>query len=182
MGNNANRSNRMAPAPLYSTTRLMRCAYGLQHPTGLLDHLGAAAIQARSAARGPPPSESLHSLQATCVDLILRKSPVGAAITTDDHRICAPTGVYLQLAARSTSVYTWTMSQTRPDFLSLSVAERIQLAEDIWDSIAAESPDSATLTIAQLQAIEMRLQAHDQDPTTAVAWDQVRSELFQRSH
>ena len=74
------------------------------------------------------------------------------------------------------------MSQTRPDFLSLSVAERIQLAEDIWDSIAAESPDSATLTIPQLQAVEMRLQAHDQDPTTAVSWDQVRSELFQRSH
>ena len=74
------------------------------------------------------------------------------------------------------------MSQTRPDFLSLSVAERIQLAEDIWDSIAAESPDSATLSISQLQAIETRLQAHDQDPTTAVSWDQVRSELFQRSH
>ena len=74
------------------------------------------------------------------------------------------------------------MSQTRPDFLSLSVAERIQLAEDIWDSIAAESPDSAKLTISQLQAIETRLQAHDKDPTTAVSWDQVRSELFQRSH
>ena len=74
------------------------------------------------------------------------------------------------------------MSQTRPDFLSLSVAERIQLAEDIWDSIAAESPDSATLTISQLQAIETRLEAHDHDPTTAVSWDQVRSELFQRSH
>ena len=33
--------------------------------------------------------------------------------------------------------YTQGMSQTRPDFLSLSVAERIQLAEDIWDSIPA---------------------------------------------
>ena len=74
------------------------------------------------------------------------------------------------------------MSQTSPDFLSLSVAERIQLAEDIWDSITAQSPDSATLTISQLQAIETRLQVHDQDPTTAVSWDQVRSELFHRSY
>ena len=32
------------------------------------------------------------------------------------------------------------MSQTKPDFSQLSIAERIQLVEDIWDSIAAESP------------------------------------------
>ena len=74
------------------------------------------------------------------------------------------------------------MSQTRPDFLSLSVAERIQLAEDIWDSIATENPESAALTPLQLQEIQTRLDAHDQDPSTAVSWDQVRTELFQRSH
>ena len=74
------------------------------------------------------------------------------------------------------------MSQTRPDFLSLSIAERIQLAEDIWDSIPAESADSAALTPLQLQEVHARLDAHDQDPTTAVSWEQVRTELFQRSH
>lgn len=74
------------------------------------------------------------------------------------------------------------MSQPRPDFLRLSVAERIQLAEDIWDSIAAESPESASLTPAQLQEVQARVQAHDQDPSTAVPWQQVRSELFQRDH
>ena len=74
------------------------------------------------------------------------------------------------------------MSQTRPDFLSLSIAERIQLAEDIWDSIAAENPESAALTPLQLQEIQARLDAHDQDPSTAVSWEQVRTELFQRSH
>ena len=74
------------------------------------------------------------------------------------------------------------MSQPRPDFLRLSVAERIQLAEDIWDSIAAESPESASLTPAQLQEVQTRLEAHDQDPSTAVPWEQVRSELFQRNH
>lgn len=74
------------------------------------------------------------------------------------------------------------MSQPRPDFLNLSVAERIQLAEDIWDSIATESPESAALTPAQLQAVQSRLQEHDQDSSTAVPWEQVRSELFQRDH
>ena len=74
------------------------------------------------------------------------------------------------------------MSQPRPDFLSLSVAERIQLAEDLWDSIAAESPESAALTPAQIQAVQDRLQEHDTDPATAVPWDQLHAELFQRNH
>jgi putative addiction module component (TIGR02574 family) len=78
--------------------------------------------------------------------------------------------------------YTQGMSQTRPDFLSLSVAERIQLAEDIWDSIPAENPESAALTPLQLQELQARLDAHDQDPSTAIPWEQVRAELFQRSH
>ena len=74
------------------------------------------------------------------------------------------------------------MSQSRPDFLDLSVAERIQLAEDIWDSIAAENPEAAALTPLQLQEIQIRLDAHDQDPSSAVSWDQVRTDLFQRNH
>ena len=74
------------------------------------------------------------------------------------------------------------MSQPKPDFLNLSVAERIQLAEDIWDSIAAENPEAATLSPAQVQELQARLDAHDQDPPTAVTWEQLRPELFQRNH
>jgi len=74
------------------------------------------------------------------------------------------------------------MSQTRPDFLSLSVAERIQLAEDIWDSITAEDSDAASLTPAQVMEVQSRLEAHDQDPSTALPWEHVRSELLQRNH
>jgi len=74
------------------------------------------------------------------------------------------------------------MSQPKLDFLSLSVAERIQLAEDIWDSIATENPEAVALTPAQLQELQARLDAHEQDPSTAVPWEQVRSELFKRNH
>ena len=74
------------------------------------------------------------------------------------------------------------MSQPPPDFLSLSVAERIQLAEDIWDSIAIENPESASLSPLQLQELQARLDAHEQDPTSAVPWAEVRAELFQRNH
>lgn len=74
------------------------------------------------------------------------------------------------------------MSQRRLDFLGLSVAERIQLVEDIWDSIAAESPEAAALTTPQLQELQRRLDAHDQDPSSAVLWENVRSELFLHDH
>ena len=74
------------------------------------------------------------------------------------------------------------MSKPRLDFLSLSIAERIQLAEDIWDSIAVENPESAGFSPLQLQEIQVRLDAHDQDPSTSISWDQVRAELFQRNH
>jgi putative addiction module component (TIGR02574 family) len=72
------------------------------------------------------------------------------------------------------------MSQPRPDFLKLSVAERIQLAEDIWDSIPAEDPAAVPLTPVQLQELQARLDAHERDPSSAVPWEQLRSELFQR--
>jgi len=74
------------------------------------------------------------------------------------------------------------MSQSIDEFRKLSVAERIQLVEDIWDSIATDSPDAVPLTPAQREEIQRRLQAHDADPSTAVSWEQVRSELFQRNH
>ena len=74
------------------------------------------------------------------------------------------------------------MSTRAGDLLELSIAERIQMVEDIWDSIAAESPEAAALTPLQLQEIQVRLDAHDQDPSSAISWDQVRTELFQRNH
>ena len=74
------------------------------------------------------------------------------------------------------------MSQSRPDFLSLSVAERIQLAEDIWDSIALDTPESIGLAQAQGEEVRRRVAAHDADPASAVEWDAVRAELFRRSH
>jgi putative addiction module component (TIGR02574 family) len=72
------------------------------------------------------------------------------------------------------------MSQSAIDFRKLSVNERIQLVEDIWDSIAVESPDAIKLTPAQSAEIQRRLDAHDADPASAVAWEQVRTELFKR--
>lgn len=62
------------------------------------------------------------------------------------------------------------------DILQLTVAERIQLAEDIWESIVAQ-PDALPLTAAQRKELDRRLEAHKKTPTATKSWEQVRAKL-----
>jgi len=78
--------------------------------------------------------------------------------------------------------YTPAMNSPTPDFRALSIAERIQLVEDIWDSIAADAPESVGLTSAQREELRRRVAAHDADPSFAVPWSTVRAELLQSNH
>ena len=64
------------------------------------------------------------------------------------------------------------------EYLKLSVSERIQLVEDIWDSIAADARNSVELSQAQKAELHRRVAAHRADSSTAVPWEQVRSKLF----
>ncbi|MGC8853925.1 MAG: addiction module protein [Halothiobacillaceae bacterium] len=64
------------------------------------------------------------------------------------------------------------------DYLNLSLAERIQLVEDIWDSIALEAAGELDLTPTQRLEVQRRVAEHQADTSTAVAWEQVRAKLF----
>jgi putative addiction module component (TIGR02574 family) len=64
-----------------------------------------------------------------------------------------------------------------PALRALSVAERIQLVEDLWDSIASDSEQRLLPTAAQLAAAEQRWQEHEADPATAVSWASLRAEM-----
>lgn len=63
------------------------------------------------------------------------------------------------------------------DILSLSVAERIQLVEDIWDSVATES-DAVELTSAQRAELDRRLADLDADPNSGQPWEEVKARLL----
>ncbi|MCH8937561.1 MAG: addiction module protein [Gemmatimonadetes bacterium] len=62
------------------------------------------------------------------------------------------------------------------DFSHLSPAERIQLAEDLWDSIAPTTED-LPLTEAQRAELERRLRDLDEHPDTGASWEEVRERL-----
>jgi putative addiction module component (TIGR02574 family) len=64
------------------------------------------------------------------------------------------------------------------EYMKLSVSERIQLVEDIWDSIAADTPNTVELSQTQKAELHRRVAAHRADPSTAIPWEQVSSKLF----
>lgn len=70
-------------------------------------------------------------------------------------------------------------STVTTEYMKLSVSERIQLVEDIWDSIVAEAPDDV-FDLSQTQKAELhrRVAEHRADPSSAVPWEQVRAKLF----
>lgn len=70
------------------------------------------------------------------------------------------------------------MSTQISEILQLSVAERIQLVEDIWDSVAA-FPDDVLLTEAQKKELDRRLQAYRQNPDEGISWEELKAQLTQ---
>lgn len=66
------------------------------------------------------------------------------------------------------------------DIRHLSVAERLLLVEEIWDSIS-DDPDSWTLTPEQREELERRAAAHRKAPAEGCTWDEVKASLRNRS-
>jgi putative addiction module component (TIGR02574 family) len=67
----------------------------------------------------------------------------------------------------------------KSDILNLSISERIQLVQDIWDSIA-EVPDSVPLTDEQKAELDRRPDAYHKDPEVGSPWSVVRERLTSR--
>jgi len=61
---------------------------------------------------------------------------------------------------------------TATDTLALPIPERIQLVEDIWDSIAAEA-DSVNFTEDEKRIIDERLEAYHRNPDLYSPWEDV---------
>lgn len=69
---------------------------------------------------------------------------------------------------------------TVSDLLHLSMAERIQLVEDLWDSVAAEAalrPQRLPVSDAQRTELMRRSDAHRRNPDEAVPLDDALDEI-----
>ena len=77
------------------------------------------------------------------------------------------------------------MAEPTIDFNALKqlpVDQRLQLVEDLWDSIAADSPDPAfPLTPEQMADLRARQADAEAHPETHVAWEVLRQAIVDRS-
>ncbi len=62
------------------------------------------------------------------------------------------------------------------EVLKLSIAERIQLAEDIWDSLK-DFPESLELTEDQEKELENRLENYRSNPSEGLSWDELKKQI-----
>ncbi len=65
------------------------------------------------------------------------------------------------------------------DALELSIPERIQLVEDIWDTIAAKS-NTLELTEEEKKIIDARLERYHQNPELGSPWEDVYERIVSR--
>ena len=62
---------------------------------------------------------------------------------------------------------------------ALPLPERIDLAEALWESITEEGHEPS-LTPAQAEELDRRLEEHRRNPQAGIPWQQVKAELGQK--
>lgn len=62
------------------------------------------------------------------------------------------------------------------EILQLSVAERVQIVEDIWDSIS-NSPDELPLSETEKAELDKRLESYRQNPNEGIEWETLKRNL-----
>ncbi|MDJ0516862.1 MAG: addiction module protein [Trichodesmium sp. MO_231.B1] len=63
--------------------------------------------------------------------------------------------------------------------LQLSISERLELIENIWNSIA-DMPDEIELTEAQKQELDYRLELYEQNSEIGSNWEEVKQRIKNR--
>lgn len=69
------------------------------------------------------------------------------------------------------------MSKVLDELEKLSVTERVQLVEDLWDSIARSNTE-IPLSQWQKDELDRRKANHAQNPDSVRTWDDVKNEML----
>ncbi len=68
-------------------------------------------------------------------------------------------------------------SEVREHIKKLSVAERILLVEEIWDTIAAEN-EAFELSQSQREELDRRIESFKANPSQGRAWEEIKAEFM----
>jgi putative addiction module component (TIGR02574 family) len=64
------------------------------------------------------------------------------------------------------------------EILELSVAEKIQIVEDIWDSII-QNPELLPLSDAEKRELDKRLESYEQNRDEGIEWETLKRTILQ---
>jgi putative addiction module component (TIGR02574 family) len=69
---------------------------------------------------------------------------------------------------------------SRAEILKLDLASRLELIEELWNSIAEDPAAAAQLPFTQAERtmLDEQLREHRGDPLAARPWDEVRAEIL----
>jgi len=70
-----------------------------------------------------------------------------------------------------------TQSSLPTEIRNLPIPERVQLAEQIWDSIV-EDEQAFELTESQKAELDRRITAHEASPNRGKSWEEVKKRLL----
>jgi len=62
------------------------------------------------------------------------------------------------------------------EILQLSVAERVQIVEDIWDSIG-KNPEELPVSEAEKLRLDKRLEDYQHNPNEGIEWETLKKNL-----
>ena len=65
---------------------------------------------------------------------------------------------------------------TVDQLLDLPTAERLELAQALWDSVAAD-PESVPLTQVQREELDRRLDEYERNPNEGSSWESIKRSL-----
>jgi len=68
------------------------------------------------------------------------------------------------------------MEDKLQEILKLTVSERLQLLEAIWDSIASEA-NSIELSDEHKRILDEELAAYEKDPNSGSSWEEVKNRI-----
>lgn len=73
-------------------------------------------------------------------------------------------------------------AQLIAEVLSLPVAERLHLVEEIWDSLPGDGEATPSLVLSAEQEAELnrRANAHADDPSSSIGWDAAQRHIQER--
>lgn len=70
---------------------------------------------------------------------------------------------------------------SKAELLKLDIAQRLELIEELWESIVDEANVGATLPLSEAdrELLDQRLREDDEDPDAAIPWSEAKARLRQ---